>query len=338
MRRRTPLTAATTALGVLVLALVAPTAATALTGSQNVQVSAEAAGTPPTPAPTAVPGAVPQAAAAPVPNTKAASPTADAASRHAASRAADRPTRSLTAGRVNLAFTGDFIGYAMLDRRTGEIVASRNATQTSSTESMIKVWLVADHLRRAAESAQTVTPQELAQASAAIRHSDDGAAQALYLAGGGNEVVQRMIDICGLTETTLFDQWWSRTQMSPRDAVRLAQCVADGTAAGPSWTSWVLSEMRQVTGSTAPAEQFATTGGGRWGIIDGVPDTLARTLAIKNGWTAIGADGNWHLNCLAISDDWIMNVMTRYPVENGLQYGADVCADVARQLVTPPAT
>ncbi|WP_144123133.1 serine hydrolase [Catellatospora sichuanensis] len=337
MRRRTPLTAATTALGVLVLALVAPTATTALTGSQNVQVSAEAADARPAPAATPAPGATPTTAATPAPTASAADPTA-AAKQRASSRVADRPSRSLTAGRVNLAFTGDFIGYAMLDRKTGEIIASRNAAQTSSTESMIKVWLVADRLRRAAESGQTVTPPELAQASAAIRHSDDRAAQALYRAGGGNEVVQRMIDICGLTDTTLFDQWWSRTQMSPRDAVRLARCIADGTAAGPSWTGWVLSEMRQVTGSTAPEEQFATTGGGRWGIIDGVPDTLARTLAIKNGWTAIGADGNWHLNCLAISDDWIMNVMTRYPVENGLQYGADVCADVARQLVTPPAT
>nr|WP_155369028.1 serine hydrolase [Catellatospora vulcania] len=296
-------------------------------------MSAEAGGTPPPPATTAAPSAAPSTAATPAPTA-----TRAAAKQGASTRAADRPSRSLTAGRVNLAFTGDFIGYAMLDRRTGEVVASRNATQTSSTESMIKVWLVADHLRRAAESGQTVTSSELSQASAAIRHSDDRAAQALYLAGGGNEVVQRMIDICGLTDTTLFDQWWSRTQMSPRDAVRLAQCVADGTAAGPQWTGWVLSEMRQVTGSTAADEQFATTGGGRWGIIDGVPDTLARTLAIKNGWTAIGADGNWHLNCLAISDDWIMNVMTRYPVDNGLQYGADVCADVARQLVTPPQT
>lgn len=334
MRRRTPLIAAMIALGVLVFALVAPGAATALTGSQNVRVSAEAGDTPP-PAATAVP-AVPSPTTAPA---AAPSPTKPApVKQETSSREAERPSRSLTAGRVNLAFTGDFIGYAMLDRRTGEIIASRNATQTSSTESMIKVWLVADHLRRAAESGQTVTQAELAQGSAAIRHSDDRAAQALYLSGGGNEVVQRMIDICGLTDTTLFDQWWSRTQMSPRDAVRLAQCVADGTAAGPSWTGWVLSEMRQVTGSTAAEEQFATTGGGRWGIIDGVPDTLARTLAIKNGWTAIGADSNWHLNCLAISDDWIMNVMTRYPVENGLQYGADVCADVARQLVTPPLT
>ncbi|GAA2387700.1 hypothetical protein Cme02nite_22470 [Catellatospora methionotrophica] len=332
MRRRTPFTAATTALGVLVLALVAPTATSALTGSHNVQVSIEA-GLPQSPAAAAVPEAAPAAAAPPT----ASSDQTPAAAKQRATHAAQRPSRSLTAGRVNLTFTGDFIGYAMLDRHTGEIIASRNATRTSSTESMIKVWLVADDLRRAAESGRTVTPDELARASAAIRHSDDGAAQALYLAGGGNEVVQRMIDVCGLTDTTLFDQWWSRTQMSPRDAVRLAQCVADGTAAGPQWTGWVLSEMRSVSGSTAAEEQFATTGGGRWGIIDGIPDTLARTLAIKNGWTAIGADGNWHLNCLAISDDWIMNVMTRYPVDNGLQYGADVCADVARQLVTPPA-
>ncbi len=333
-RRRTFSTAATTALGVLVLALLAPAAVDRVAGErtvtdsqQNVQVNANAGATP-EPSAAAVtpsPASVPSPAAAKAP-----------AKQDARAEAARQPSRSLVAGRVNLNFTGDFIGYAMLDRHTGELIASRNATQTSSTESMIKVWLVADFLRRAAESGQTVGQERLDQASAAIRHSDDRAAQALYLAGGGNDVVQRMIDMCGLTDTSLYDQWWSRTQMSPRDAVRLAQCVADGTAAGPRWTDWVMSEMRQVSGSTAAEEQFPTTGGGRWGIIDGVPDSVSRTLAIKNGWTAIGADSNWHLNCLAISDDWIMTVMTRYPVENGLQYGADVCAGVARQLVTPP--
>ncbi|GHJ50568.1 hypothetical protein Cs7R123_79100 [Catellatospora sp. TT07R-123] len=275
----------------------------------------------------------PAATAAASPSTAAASPSTTpgpATTRHVSNQ---RPSRSLVAGRVTLDYQGDFIGWAMLDRHTGEVVAAKNANQTSSTESMIKIWLVSDYLRRAAESGQTVTQDWLTKASDAVRHSDDRAAQALYVANGKDESVRRMIEMCGMTDTSAYPSWWSRTQMSPRDALRLASCVADGTAAGPQWTGWVMSEMRQVEGSTAPADQQATRGGGRWGIIDGVPGTVARTLAIKNGWTAIGADSNWHLNCLAVSDDWIMSVMTRYPVENGLQYGAGVCASVAGQLL-----
>ncbi|MBV1851987.1 hypothetical protein KUA19_17760 [Catellatospora sp. NEAU-YM18] len=312
----------------MVLAVLIPSAASALTGSEANVVSAVPAQTQPVASPEPASATPEPATASP---SSAATPSASPKATRPVSNS--RPSRSLVAGRVNLDFKGDYIGWAMLDRHTGEVVAARNANQTSSTESMIKIWLVSDFLRRAAESGQTVTPDWLAKASDAIRHSDDRAAQALYVANGSDESVHRMISMCGMTDTSAYPSWWSRTQMSPRDALKLASCVADGTAAGAKWTGWVLSEMQQVEGSTAAADQQATRGGGRWGIIDGVPSTVAHTLAIKNGWTAIGADSSWHLNCLAISDDWIMSVMTRYPVENGLQYGADVCASVAGQLL-----
>lgn len=237
---------------------------------------------------------------------------------------------------VQVDFAGDFLGWAMLDRATGAITSSHNMTQTSSTESMIKVWLVADALRLADAAGRTPSQDTLAQASRAIRHSDDHAAQLLYRANGGDASVQRMIDICKLTDTRVYGDWWSRTTMSPRDAVRLADCIANGTAAGSKWTGWLLAEMRQVTGTTADSDQQATTGGGRWGIIDGVPTEVAKGLAIKNGWTAIGADDSWHLNCLAIHDGWTMAVMMRYPISQGLDYGAQTCARVAEQLVPQP--
>ncbi|MDI1461880.1 hypothetical protein QEZ54_12950 [Catellatospora sp. KI3] len=309
-----------------------PSAASALTGSEATVVSAVPAQSQPAASPDPVPAAPSTPA---TPSTPASASPATKAPEVRAQRPVSntKESRSLVPGPVTVDFKGDYLGWAMLDRHTGEVVAAENAHQTSSTESMIKIWLVSDYLRRAADSGQTVTQDWLTKASDAIRHSDDRAAQALYVANGSDESVHRMIQMCGMTDTSAYKSWWSRTQMSPRDALRLASCVADGTAAGAEWTGWVLSEMQRVEGSTARADQQATRGGGRWGIIDGVPSTLARTLAIKNGWTAIGADSSWHLNCLAISDDWIMSVMTRYPVANGLQYGADVCASVAGQLL-----
>lgn len=232
-----------------------------------------------------------------------------------------------------------FLAWAALDRTTGERVSSPNATETSSTESMIKVWIVADHLRRSAESGVEPTDDELRDARLAIRHSHNGAAQRLYEAGGQDAVVERMIDACGLADTHIPEGgsgWWSRTEMSALDAVRLGECVADGTAAGPDWTDWVLAEMREVIGTTAdedqrPDEDFE---GGRWGIIDGLPAaTVDQGVSIKNGWTRIGRDSSWHLNCLAITDDWVIAVMMRYPADYRLDYGAERCASVARQLV-----
>lgn len=229
-----------------------------------------------------------------------------------------------------------FLAWAALDRTEDRAVASRNAHKTNSTESMIKVWLVADYLRRTAEAGKNPSKKQLSDARRAIRYSDDAAAERLYQAGGTNKVVERMIKLCELEDTEIYPYWWSRTQISALDAVRLGTCIADGTAAGPEWTDWVLTEMRQVRGSTAPADQPMTDGGegGWWGIVDGLPPaTLDRGVAIKNGWTRIGATGSWHLNCLAITDDWVLAVLMRYPAELDLDYGADRCAAVADQVI-----
>jgi len=232
-----------------------------------------------------------------------------------------------------------FLSWALLDRRTGTISGSRNMTATSSTESMIKIWIVSDVLRLLGD--RSPGPQILKWASSAIRDSDDDATNALYNRGGKAKIITRMVEMCGLTETRPVAPrgttiWWSYTQISARDAVRLGECVKNGKAAGPKWTEWVLDEMSKVRGTTAPADQKSRQGGGRWGIIDGLPEEIrsGTRISIKNGWTAIGADRSWHVTCLAIADDWVLSVLMRYPTANGLDYGAQVCASVTSQLVT----
>ena len=243
---------------------------------------------------------------------------------------------------VSVPFNGKFFSWALLDRATGKITGAKNLTSTNSTESMIKVWIVSDYLRRHDQPSSA----RLQQATVAIKDSNDDAAESLYNAGGRLPVIQRLIDTCGLTDTralahtdnpalTHYIGWWSFTQMSPRDAVRMADCIASGKAAGRKWTKWVLDTMSQVRGSVT--EQHLKTGGGRWGIIDGLPKSITDTtrVSIKNGWTQLAYDGNWHVNCLAVADRWALAVMMRYPSGRSLSYGASVCADVATQLVTP---
>lgn len=255
------------------------------------------------------------------------------------------PPPTLRPANVTLKTDAPFWSWALLDRSTQEIHGSSNLAKTNTTESMIKAWIVSDYLRRAAEKGQTPSPTAMQRLSTAIRDSNDDGAQWAYQQSGGNEVVRRLIRTCKLTDTKLYSGWWSLTQMSARDAARMGACIADGRAAGAKWTEWVLSEMRQVRGGVAA--QQAKSGGGRWGIIDGLPAEIASDVAIKNGWTPQGYDGRWHINCLAIADDWVLAVQAQFPfgawpsgaaVPNGLDKGAQICRSVTEQLLThPPA-
>jgi hypothetical protein len=233
------------------------------------------------------------------------------------------PGPVLTPHPVSVTIDG-FLSWALMNRQTGTVTGSANhTTETSSTESMIKIWIAADYLRRQAATGNTPGQQRLDELTTMIRDSDNQAARDIYQLNGGNDVVNRMISTCGLTDTTLVDGTWSQTQITARDATRLGLCVADGRAAGPTWTPWILTQMRQVRGE------------GRFGIIDALPADIAGGTAIKNGWTLVD-DGDWHIACLAIQDQWILAALTHYDGSHGLAYGASVCANVTRQLMTNP--
>jgi hypothetical protein len=236
------------------------------------------------------------------------------------------PQPALVARQVNINVTG-FLAWALLDRQTGSINGSPNhTTGQNTTESMIKAWIAADYLRGLGD--KQPTQQRLAELTRMIRDSDDNAAEDIYTIAGRDRVLKRMVTICGMTETTLRSAYWSYTKVTARDAVRLGLCVADGRAAGPKWTPWILGEMKQVRGSVA-----VEPSGGRWGIIDALPPDLAKNTGIKNGWTLLFADGQWHLNCLAVHPDFVLAVLTRYPASLGKQYGANLCKQVTEQLL-----
>lgn len=213
--------------------------------------------------------------------------------------------------------------WAFHHRVTGASGGSRNSAELNFTESMVKSWLAADYLARAAERGREPTMSTLRRLRVMIRDSDDGAAEEIWLRSGGDAAIERMIRTCDLVDTEVFPGWWSKTLMSARDAMQLGRCLADGTAAGATWTSWVLDEMRQVRGE------------GAFGIIKAIPANVARAVAVKNGWTLRSDDGQWRVNCLGVHEDWVLAVMTRYPGRLGLDHGASICEDVARQVLAP---
>ncbi len=219
-----------------------------------------------------------------------------------------------------------FVSWALLDRATGTITGSPDRSVTT-TQSMIKSWIVADYLRD-----HDPTPADLELATAAIVDSDDHATETLYQAAGGDASIARLIAMCALTETTIVPGWWSMTTISARDACKMGLALIDGRAAGPQWTPFVLARMRAVRGSAADTDQHETTGGGRWGIIDALP--AEADLAIKNGWTRM-SDGEWDVNCLALHDRWILAILMGYPAALPLQVAADHARALTASLPLP---
>jgi hypothetical protein len=211
--------------------------------------------------------------------------------------------------------------WSLLDARTGESYGSENMTETSTTASLIKSWIGADYLRGLAGAGKQPTDAQLQQVRVMIRDSDNNAAESLYNKIGRAASIKRLISTCKLTDSSVAkDGGWSRTKLSPRDITRMAACIADGRAAGPTWTKWLLDEMRAVRGV------------GDFGIRKAFPASVQKTIAIKNGWVDRQAEQEYHVSCLAIGDGWTMGVMTKYPINLGYTYGAKICQQVAEQL------
>ncbi|MEH0971902.1 hypothetical protein V6U77_12290 [Micromonospora sp. CPCC 205546] len=216
--------------------------------------------------------------------------------------------------------------WSVLDRRSGEIIGSDNMDETSTTASLIKAWIVADYLRRADDAGQTPSAARLADATKIIRDSDNTRAEQFYDTVGRSASIKRLISLCELTDSKVAaDGGWSRTALSPRDTARMGACIADGRAAGPKWTKWLIDEMRLVRG------------GGDFGIRKAFPAAQRKTIAIKNGWIDRTREQEMHINCLAIGDTWTMGVMVRYPIGKGYEYGMKNCQKITEALLRPTA-
>ncbi|GIF74249.1 class A beta-lactamase-related serine hydrolase [Asanoa siamensis] len=211
--------------------------------------------------------------------------------------------------------------WALLDTRTGEMSGPADRTELSTTASLIKSWIGADFLRRSAEQGKEPSESRMAQVETMIRDSDNNAAQSLFEANGGTPTIKRAISMCKLEDSKVAaDGGWSRTMLSPADITRLGACIANGTAAGPKWTTYLLDEMRAVRGT------------GDFGMRKAFPAADQKKIAIKNGWVDRTREQEYHVSCMAIGDGWVIGVMTKYDISKGYTYGANICKQVGVQL------
>ncbi|WP_157545809.1 serine hydrolase [Hamadaea tsunoensis] len=230
---------------------------------------------------------------------------------------------------VNPATQSDtWYAWQWVNLTTGAAYGSANArTETNNTESMVKAWLGADYIAGLESAGESLGAADKALITKMIRSSDDAAAQTLWQRRGGDAAIERLIADCGLTNTSVTPDWWSKTQITAYDATKMLRTILNRSQTSP-WTAWLVDDLMR---SVDPGDAF------------GIAQVLAELdpqakPAVKNGWTAHGATGLWNLNCLAewtptgSSDRIVLSVLTRYPVAYGQSYGEKLCRDVTRQL------
>jgi hypothetical protein len=159
---------------------------------------------------------------------------------------------------------------------------------------------------------------DLAAIDAAIRTSDNEAAERLYRASGGDAVLAHLKPVCGVAISTSRPGYWSYAQITAVDATRILLCVLRNAPRYPNGDR-IVRDLRTVDG------------GGAFGIKPALP--ASTPVALKNGWTSHPATGKWNVNCVAAWDTYVLAVLTRYPTSRPLAYGADVCRDVTATLI-----
>ena len=196
--------------------------------------------------------------------------------------------------------------------------SANSDTDRTNSESSIKAWIAADYLRVAQAEGRDITSSERADIAAMVRSSDNAAAQRLYQAMGGDAILRHLRlglrrDRRDLDAGVLVAHPDHRRRRHPDLRLRPAQ--RDGLP------GWERSPDRPA--QRRPEDAF--------GITAALPPTT--TVSMKNGWMPHATTGQWNVNCVAAWDDYVLAVLTRYPVGRSLAYGADVCRDVTATLV-----
>ena len=214
---------------------------------------------------------------------------------------------------------GLWLSWSLVDTVQDRRVGSANSDSArTNAESSIKAWIAADYLRVAQAEGRLLTSSERADIAAMVRNSDNAAAQRLYRALGGDAILSHLRAVCGVTARTSAPGYWSLTQVTAVDATRIFDCVLRTAQHHPGGDE-LLADLRSVDPS------------GAFGIKAALP--ASTTVALKNGWMPHSTTGLWNVNCVAAWDQYVLAVLTRYPVGRSLAYGADVCRDVTAALV-----
>lgn len=249
----------------------------------------------------------------------------------ASSLALPTAARQAAAGAAVAARSG-WVAWAVLDRESGTMVSSKNATDAVPAGPTLSMWLAAAWLRQAEErdvpppSAADVQLLQPLLRTGSIAATSSGTT--VYERLGGADLVNEMIGTCRLRDSSVAPSsavgpQWAATRASARDMARVMDCVlARRNGMRAVSLNWMMAQLR------------ATPIDGGSSIAAGLPRSVGPVASV-NGWVDRGGSAGWTVGCLASfgpSDRFVVSVQSRYRSSLGSTYGLASCKTVAAAL------
>jgi hypothetical protein len=167
--------------------------------------------------------------------------------------------------------------YLVVDKESGDTFGSDEHKQYRSA-SLVKLFIALDYLESHGPDYE-IPAEDLALLEPMLRSSNDDAASTLWVRDGFEEIVNRMVDKIGLTDTEPpADRGkWGYTAISAADIAKTYQYILD--KAEPKYREFIMSNLAKSAkcGSDGFDQSF------------GIPSALPGPHAVKQGWSGYGA-------------------------------------------------
>lgn len=171
---------------------------------------------------------------------------------------------------------GATVGFLVLDRDTGQSSIRYQEHRQFRSASLVKLLIALDFLESRDPAA--IPDDDLALLESMLRSSDDDAASVLWVRGGFEAVVQRMVPKLGLvdTEPPADRRIWGYTAISAADIATTYRYILD--RADPRVGEFIMANLRAAT-------RCAVDGRDQY---FGIPRAVPRPWAVKQGWSGYG--------------------------------------------------
>ncbi|MGW4245999.1 hypothetical protein, partial [Nocardia sp. NPDC004722] len=205
---------------------------------------------------------------------------------------------------------GTEVGIDVVDTGTGGVVATLAPDKQFYTASVVKLLIALDVLHGKGPQVDSADSTRLERMLSA---SDDDIADELWSVGGGTAIVNRMVDLIGLTGTQPPEDTsqWGETRTTPADVVSIYRYLA---------TSVPEPARRIIMNGLSHTSRIAADGTDQsFGIPNAFPDVPS---AVKQGWMMLRASTTMNTTGLVgISPDqplrYIVVVLTTQPAGIG---------------------
>lgn len=169
-------------------------------------------------------------------------------------------------------------GYVVYDRTTRQVVAQASQHRQFRSASLVKLLIALDYLQTKGSTA-AVPPADLKLLQSMLRSSDDDAASTLWVRGGYEQVIKRMVPKLGLVDTLppTDRRYWGYTALSAADVVTTYNYLLDRAPA--TFRDLIVGNLEQFTQCAADGFNQAF----------GLPRAVTGPKGVKQGWSGYGA-------------------------------------------------